>query len=263
MGPDLFDLAIATALYDTSLWGAVAQAVLDLRDGGAELLFRLVDRQTGRQPDGTFDNSTDSRAMVNCADAGDRLDEQQAIEAAQRIAEAAPRFGPLLGWSTLGCVGWPEPANPLPAPTGDGAPPILVLGTLGDPATPYEWSEEMAASLSSGVLVTYEGDGHTAFLRGGDCVDDLVVDYLVELTVPTTTTCPAVDDSVGFTGLADLAVDQFVESGIPEELARCVVDGIRDEVGDDQFNDLLMGSDLDEFRRLVTAQALRCNTTGD
>jgi pimeloyl-ACP methyl ester carboxylesterase len=260
---DLFDFALATALYDTTLWGTTAEAIASVRDGGASTLLALVDRQTGRQSDGTYDNSSDAQAMVNCADAPDRLDEQEAAAAARRIAEQAPFFGPFVGWATLGCVGWPEPANPLPTPTGEGAPPILVVGTVGDPATPYEWSEEMADSLETGVLVTYEGDGHTAFLRGGECIERIVVDYLVDLVVPDEgTSCPAEDDGIGFGGLADVLVEQFVATGIPEPLARCVVDGIREEVGPERFDELVLSNDVEEFTRLVTAQALRCNAGG-
>ena len=69
MGPDLFDFALATALYDTTLWGTTAEAIASIRDGGAAVLFTLVDRQVGREPDGSFDNSSDAQTMVNCADA--------------------------------------------------------------------------------------------------------------------------------------------------------------------------------------------------
>lgn len=66
----------------------------------------------------------------------------------------------------------------------DGAAPIVVLGTTRDPATPYEWSEAMAAELESGVLVTRDGDGHSAYAKGNQCIDDLVEAFLLEGTVP-------------------------------------------------------------------------------
>ena len=84
-----------------------------------------------------YDNSTDAQSMVNCADSPERLTEADADAAAQRIAQAAPTFGPLLGTSVNACVGWPVAANPTPTPTAPDAPPLLVVGTLGDPATPY------------------------------------------------------------------------------------------------------------------------------
>ena len=59
-----------------------------------------------------------------------------------------------------------------------------MIGTTGDPATPFAWAEALADQLSSGTLITYEGEGHTAYGAGSDCVDDAVEDYLIDGTVP-------------------------------------------------------------------------------
>jgi len=67
---------------------------------------------------------------------------------------------------------------------GTGAAPILVVGTTGDPATPYAWAEALASQLESGVLLTYEGEGHTAYLRSVPCIDDAIDAYLIEGKVP-------------------------------------------------------------------------------
>lgn len=68
--------------------------------------------------------------------------------------------------------------------TADGAPPILVIGTTNDPATPYEWAKGLASQLSSGVLLTREGNGHTGYKQGSKCVDTAVDRYLVTGTPP-------------------------------------------------------------------------------
>ena len=263
LGVDLFDIGLATALYDTSVWGTAAEAIRDIRTGGGSLMLSLVDRQLGRQPDGTFDNSSDAQTMVSCADQTERPSVDEGAAAAQRIAAAAPTFGTALGWSTLGCLGWPLAANPLPEPTGRGAPTVLVVGTLGDPATPYEWSQQMAEALDDAVLLTYEGDGHTAFLRAGPCVDDAVVTYLVDLEVPAAgTSCPAAADSVSFGGLRDEIVSQLVESGLPESLAECVIDGVIEDTGVAEFNRMVLEQDSEALTRLVTAQTLGCASVG-
>jgi hypothetical protein len=67
--------------------------------------------------------------------------------------------------------------------TAEGAPPIVVVGTTGDPATPYHWAEALADQLDTGVLVTYEGEGHTGY-GDSDCVQDAIDDYLLALKVP-------------------------------------------------------------------------------
>jgi hypothetical protein len=68
-----------------------------------------------------------------------------------------------------------------------GAPPILVIGTTRDPATPLAWAESLARQLESGVLITRNGDGHTGYGAGNSCVDDAVERYLVSGVVPKAT----------------------------------------------------------------------------
>ena len=122
------------------------------------------------------------------------LDSQDASVAAaekryNRISRAAPVLG-RLGGADLTCPLWPvAPAPPQPKIDGAGAPPILVIGTTGDPATPYEYAVDMADRLRSGVLVTYRGEGHLAF-GSSECVNQLVVDYLArDLVPPDKTRC--------------------------------------------------------------------------
>ena len=74
-----------------------------------------------------------------------------------------------------------EAPHPVHAP---GAPPILVIGTTRDPATPFVWAKALAAQLSSGVLLTHDGDGHTAYLDHDPCVDSVVQHYIDALTPP-------------------------------------------------------------------------------
>ncbi|UDY34132.1 alpha/beta hydrolase [Dermatobacter hominis] len=260
---DLFDYGLATALYDTSTWGPTAQAIADIREGGAATFLALVDRQTGRQADGSYDNSSDAQVMVNCADQEDRPTAEQAAQDEARIAQAAPTFGALIGAGLTGCDDWPEPAQPTPAPKADGAPSILVIGTVGDPATPYEWAQEMTQALSGSVLLTYEGDGHTAFLRGGQCIEDAVVGYFVDLEVPSAgTRCPAQSSSDEFGGVRDELIEQLADSGLPQELATCVVDGMIERVGEAEFNDMVLKNEQEEITKLAQATALECATSG-
>jgi pimeloyl-ACP methyl ester carboxylesterase len=236
LGRDLFDLGLATALYDTSLWGMTAQAIAELDQGGAEVLLALVDAQLGRDPDGKWDNSTDSRSMVNCLDDVTRPTPEEAVEMGRQLEEQVPTFGAAFATSGLACIDWPLPANPTPEPTAAGAAPILVIGTVGDPATPYPWAEEMAAALQGAVLLTYEGSGHTAFTRAGSCIDDIVVAYLVDLELPAAgTSCPAQDGSngggAGFGGVEALLVEELQGAGIPADISKCIAETLVAEEG--------------------------------
>jgi pimeloyl-ACP methyl ester carboxylesterase len=262
LGPDLFDFGLATALYDTSLWQSTAQAVVDLRSGGAAKLLALVDRQVGRNSDGTYDNSSDAQIMVNCSDDVDRLDAEAAAAAEDRIVAAAPRFGPLLGTGLDDCNAWPEPTNPIPSIAAPESPTVLVVGTVGDPATPYEWSQRMVEALGSAELLTYEGDGHTAFLTAGPCITEAVTKYLVDLTVPPVgSRCPAAAGADPFAGLGETVIEQLAAGGIPRTLAECIVEKIVEEVGENEFERIILENDVDALTKLATAQTLACATT--
>ena len=87
-------------------------------------------------------------------------------------------------WGSLPCAYWPVRGAPAPAMRAVGAPPILVVGTTRDPATPYRWAQALARDLSTGVLLGWNGDGHTAYKMGSSCVDSIVDRYLIDGAVP-------------------------------------------------------------------------------
>ena len=68
-----------------------------------------------------------------------------------------------------------------------GSPPILVVGTTNDPATPVQWARSLSSQLSQGVYLEWNGDGHTAYYRDGGsaCINEKVDTYLLTGTAPT------------------------------------------------------------------------------
>ncbi|MEV6828934.1 alpha/beta hydrolase [Amycolatopsis sp. NPDC051102] len=100
-----------------------------------------------------------------------------------------------LGWAAItGCIGWPEPAsNPQHPLRVHGAPPLLMLSSRYDPATPYAWSQA-AARQSGSTLLTYDGWGHGAYFKNSPCVTKATDDYLITGTLPARGThCAAVE----------------------------------------------------------------------
>jgi hypothetical protein len=86
---------------------------------------------------------------------------------------------------------WPAKKDPYPAGKAEGAPPILVVGTTGDPATPYESTMKLADMLGVGQVLTWEGEGHTAYPET-TCIRRAVDNYLIDLTMPAQgLRCPA------------------------------------------------------------------------
>jgi hypothetical protein len=98
---------------------------------------------------------------------------------------ASPTFGDVLAWGLTSCHGVQvQRSEPAPDIDGSGAAPIVVVGTTRDPATPYQWAVHLADQLESGVLVSRDGDGHTGYNAGNECVDQAVEGYLIDGTVP-------------------------------------------------------------------------------
>jgi pimeloyl-ACP methyl ester carboxylesterase len=119
---------------------------------------------------------------IRCLDSQD--DSVRAAE--KRLADdsrQAPTLGRLNG-PDLVCPLWPVKSAPdQPKIDADGAPPLVVIGTTGDPATPYEYAKSMSEELSTAVLVTFDGEGHLAYGQS-DCVKALVDAYLVRNQIP-------------------------------------------------------------------------------
>jgi pimeloyl-ACP methyl ester carboxylesterase len=192
VGPAQLLYGTAAGLYSTSTWPFVESALAQATKGqGAELL-ELFDSYTGRQSNGTYANTIEAETAVNCLD--DPVPSITALEAAARAVKAsAPVFGPLDVLSEISCSVWPVPATGRPhAITAPGTPPIVVVGSTGDPVTPYAWARHLAGQLSKGVLLTRVGEGHTGY-GASSCVRAAVDRYLIDLRPPATGTRCASD----------------------------------------------------------------------
>jgi pimeloyl-ACP methyl ester carboxylesterase len=174
---------IAATLYAGERgWPVLGDALEAADRGEAGPLLALSDLLTWRQSDGQYEQVAYSFPASSCAD---REVESlaQARARSRRENAQAPVLGPFWGPDLL-CSLWPvNPPPRLPRLTGAEAPPMVVIGTTGDPATPYERSQAAARQLAKAVLVTNEGEGHTA---GGDreCVVNVVVPFLESGQLP-------------------------------------------------------------------------------
>lgn len=186
LGSGAMFYAIILPLYNQSNWIYLTQLFSDVMGGDAETAFSLADSYNSRNPDGTYaDNQTEAFISINCLDyAADDDPATMQAEAAQ-LRQEAPVFGPQMSYGGIGCAQWPFLSTREPAAiSADGSADILVIGTTNDPATPYVWAQNMASELQHGHLVTYDGEGHTAYNKSNSCVNDAVDDFLVDGTVP-------------------------------------------------------------------------------
>ncbi len=181
-------LGIWAPLYSESNWGYLDSSLKAAFAGDGSPLLSLSDFYVSRGPSGYTDNSLEALYAVNCLDHDDSIPSSAVKKYIPRFEKVSPTFGKVFAYSLSSCAQWPIHTGRVPEEIhAKGAAPILVIGTTRDPATPLEWAEALADQLDSGVLVRRDGDGHTGYQAGNQCVDSTVESYLVSGEVPDKT----------------------------------------------------------------------------
>ena len=180
--------AVAAALYSDETWTFLAGALTDLTKGDGGQLMLLADLYLGRSEDGKYSGTMAALVAVRCVDEPRLTDRAQVEEATRKIVEGtkdsfmAATDPPLAALDS--CAFWPAPNTSAPhQPEVAGVPPVLVISTTGDPATPYQAGVNLAKAMG-GRLLTYEATQHTVFMQGDACVDKIGTRYLVDLALP-------------------------------------------------------------------------------
>lgn len=183
--------AVISSLYTESGWEDLATAIDRIGRGDPSSAFELADAYAQRDEDGDYSNLFDANLAINCSDQEERVGRERIRQLQGEWRTKYPLFGPALAVGMLSCTEWPGQRDPYPTGPATGAPPILVVGTTGDPATPYEQTGKLADLLGVGRVLTWEGEGHTAYPQTR-CITDAVDRYLIDLTVPSEgQRCPA------------------------------------------------------------------------
>ncbi len=177
---------IAEAMYSQRLWGPLVVAIRAALAGDGSGLMQLADEYAERKVGGGYTgNLMQAIYAVNCLDRPEPTSLAAHERAAADALAVAPTWGAYLTWGNLPCAYWPVKPTSTPHPiAAQGSAPIVVIGTTRDPATPYQWSVRLRDQLADSALISYNGDGHTAYMRSNSCVDDAVDGYLIDGTVP-------------------------------------------------------------------------------
>ena len=179
-------MGIGAALYDQGQWTQLSDALRSAKNGDGNALMALADEYADRTPSGQYSgNIMEVIYAVNCLDKPDTADVAQVEANAAEFTKTAPTWGAFLAWGSVPCGVWPIQTGKQPHKVAaPGSGPIVVVGTTRDPATIYEWSVRLRQQLSNAVLITFDGDGHTAYTRSNACVDRPIDAYYVSGTVP-------------------------------------------------------------------------------
>ncbi|WP_434593700.1 alpha/beta hydrolase [Streptomyces sp. A5-4] len=186
LGEALATTGVIAAMYDESAWPQLRDGLTTAMGGDGAGLLGLADTYYERSEDGSYANLMYANAAVNCLDLPPAFTGPDEVRADLPAFEKTSQvFGEGLAWASLNCGYWPvKPTGTPHRIEAKGAAPIVVVGTTRDPATPYKWARALADQLDSGTLLTYEGDGHTAYGRGSDCIDTAINVYLLEGAPP-------------------------------------------------------------------------------
>ncbi|KUM86899.1 MULTISPECIES: alpha/beta hydrolase [Streptomyces] len=206
-GQDLVG-AIGQALYSEDLWPSLERALAELvEDGDTTGVLGFAGGGSGfvthaRPPsddpthaplvdaeDVPLDNLPAALMAVNCADDPDRPGAARITEDLARLRaayeQASPVFGRYRLTEYLMCYGRPKGTDFIREKVRDvPTSKILLVGTRGDPATPYRWTVETAKRLGdSAVVLDNKGEGHTGY-GSSKCVHRKVDDYLLYGSLP-------------------------------------------------------------------------------
>nr|WP_325096704.1 alpha/beta hydrolase [Mycolicibacterium vinylchloridicum] len=175
------------ALYSPKMWSTLRYGLSELDQGRGDVLLKLADAYFTRDSDGHYTNINDVQNAVTCVDAPANTDRAKAVDKDRQLRQVAPfaTFGQFTGNAPLDvCAFWPVPPSSGPhTVSAPGLPPVLVVSTTRDPATPYRAGVELAEQFG-GALLTFDGTQHTVVFHGNACVDDYAAAYLIDLALP-------------------------------------------------------------------------------
>ncbi len=178
-------LGIIFPLYSKDYWPLLSSALSAALAGDGSQLLALADAYSNRGVTGYTGNAQEAILAVSCLDQPSSITVRKVRASIAMFERASPVFGEASAWVQYACSQWPVKSSATAAALhARGAAPIVVVGTTRDPATPYAEAVALAHQLQSGVLLSRNGDGHTAYRSGSPCIDAAIDSYLVDGIVP-------------------------------------------------------------------------------
>jgi pimeloyl-ACP methyl ester carboxylesterase len=208
--------ATIISLYSRDYWDDLGKDLSDLAEGDGARVLESADWQNGRQDDGTYDNESTARYLINCSSGMGYVSPKDPKKILARLTEVAPWYSQ--GWTIddfadVGCADEYGDGSIFPVKYS-GVAPILVIGGLKDPATPVQWSEQLVSRLGDhSSLVKVNAEGHSQVLNS-KCVDEIVLRVFVNKKLPNSGYTCQPDVPVAKPAFWDAAVAGIVSKGV-------------------------------------------------
>ncbi len=179
--------ALFFAMYTPDRWPVLRRALTAADRGNGSLLQSMAEIASDQTGPATYgSNMASAFYAISCLDvpAPPRADGLARSAATWSRTAPVPALARAMSWGNAPCTSWFEHGSRRGPVISTTQAPILIVGTTGDPATPYGWSVELSRQLSTSRLLTFRGEGHTAVASYNNCIDSSVAEYLASGTLP-------------------------------------------------------------------------------
>ncbi len=181
-------IALFWSMYSPDFWGTLRSALREARLGQGGELQWMSNQATNRVGKNRYGSNQNSAFYaISCLDAPATPGRHGLAVAAKAWSKnaAVPELARAMSWGNSPCSFWFDHLGGKPAAvTSTTTAPIVIVGTRFDPATPYSWAKALHEQLATSSLITFEGDGHTAYGGGSACVDRAIDKFLLTGTAP-------------------------------------------------------------------------------
>ena len=181
---------LASMYDDTYGWSDLRGALRQAFAGDGAGLLKLSDEYADRE-NGQYGGILMSYYAISCLDQAGRENADATGRTGQEWAKEAPLFGEYMAWTALPCDTWPAPVDLAPSRDNWGTlPGMLLINYSEDPATPYQWAEQVAEAMPKASLVKVPGPNHVAAFNDIPCVDSAVQSFYLDGNLPASrSTC--------------------------------------------------------------------------
>lgn len=180
---NLFMNGVALAMYDTEIWPYLEQALAAASSGDGTKMLVLADELYSRSSDGSYPNELDAFTAISCIDQPFPGDLAAYVALFDQLQKADPLYtadnaNPVGPGYTCGI--WPVRPTDTAIPTTVPAsvPPVLIVGSSDDPATPFSEALGLQQVIPGSYLLERKGEGHTGY-GASTCVQEEVDAYLI------------------------------------------------------------------------------------
>ncbi|WP_327086717.1 alpha/beta hydrolase [Nonomuraea sp. NBC_01738] len=184
VGPSELDDVFTLGGYSDLVWPQLAGAWSSyVRKGDTKGLLAAYKQHA--EVDATDENGYAVYLAVECRDAAWPRDWNTWRADMSKMHRVAPFMTWPNAWYNAPCAFWSvQSGSPMRIQGTTKLPPILMLQSKRDAATPYEGARTMRKLFPTARMVTDPGGNHGISLGGNRCVDGYLTAYLTDASVP-------------------------------------------------------------------------------